>query len=238
MSPDWLEVLQDVHQQTVYLTDIARAADCRASCTFRAVCWILDLQITVSTPMVRPAHRPVGIPHGRDCTERYAHPHSEECLSETGGLCLLSHGQNKSNWLRRDWKLAGEKAGLSPDALKGMFQRSAAQQSPQPAARKTLLSTAASSQQQSASTSVPSLSTPLGAGTRPQAPAVSLPCGAPGSWGSDLLDRLRSLPALPTQEDSINGLCIDLIGGMPAQIYALDSGNMKAWSLLDGKQVW
>ena len=57
------------------------------------------------------------------------------------------------------------------------------------------------------------------------------------SWGSDLQQRLKLLPQLPSQDDSINGICVDVLGSSPVQICALESGKVKAVSLLDGQQV-
>ena len=56
-------------------------------------------------------------------------------------------------------------------------------------------------------------------------------------WDANLCQHLQPLTVLPSQGVSINGMCLDYVGGTPAQICALESGTLKAIALEDGSEV-
>ncbi|KAK9825768.1 hypothetical protein WJX74_006071 [Apatococcus lobatus] len=133
----------------------------------------------------------------------------------------------------------GQQAGLSPDALKGMFKRPAAQPSSQQKDLNTRSATTASAQNPNLNTkqALPSAPEPPLLSSSPAAQTSDQNREPPSAWDTNLLAHLKSLTVLPSQGVSINGMCLHYVGDTPAQICALESGTLKAVSLLDGSQL-
>lgn len=129
----------------------------------------------------------------------------------------------------------GQQAGLSPDALKGVFKRPAAQPSSQQLLSKPRPAMSAEKSVPVAKQALPASSDAL------QSERASCGRSRPSSsselWDAKFFSHMRPLNVLPSQGSSINGMCLDYVGDIPAQICTLESGLLKAMSLLDGSQV-